>query len=265
MSYQSRSLGQFPQPGQEDLTIMDRLASALERLSSTQPSLAHREVFKAPDFTGEGNVEDFVQQFQKVAMDIEWSEMATLLHIRMHLKDDARECGNYATLEEAFEVFRVKYGLTVREARTRLTSLKRDARLSLTDQATEVKRLVEAAYADLLLDLFCNSLNQACLQRHLLAIRPQSLAEAVKVRNKYLQIKPNSSPGVTIRQVEEEEGHPETVQVTQSKPTEMETLLQALRQLTSEVASLKQAQRTSASKPKRKGPCWRCGDDGHLQ
>ena len=199
--------------------------------------------------------------------------MATLLHIRMHLKDDARECGNYATLEEVFEVFRVKYGLTVREARTRLTSLKRDARLSLTDHATEVKRLVEAAYADLpqthrqemILDLFCNSLNQACLQRHLLAIRPQSLAEAVRVRNKYLQIKPNSSPGVTIRQVEEEEGHPETVQVTQSKPTEMETLLQALRQLTSEVASLKQAQRTSASKPKRKGPCWRCGDDGHLQ
>ena len=106
------------QPGQEDLTIMDRLASALERLSSAQPSPAQREVFKALDFTGEGNVEDFVQQFQKVAMANEWSEMATLLHIRTHLKDDARKCGSYATLEEVFEAFRANYGLTVREART---------------------------------------------------------------------------------------------------------------------------------------------------
>ena len=252
---------------------MGRLASALERLSSAQPSPAHREVFKAPDFTGEGNVEDFVQQFQEVAMANEWSEMATLLHIRTHLKDDARECGSYPTLEEVFEALRAKYGLTVREARTRLTSLKRDARLSLTDHATEVKRLVEAAYADLpqthrqemILDLFCNSLNQAYLQRHLLAIRPQSLAEAVKAGNEYLQIKPNSSPGVTVRQIDEEEGHPETAQVAQAKPTEMETLMQALRQLTSEVASLKQAQKTSAAKSKKKGPCWKCGGEGHLQ
>ena len=40
--------------------IMERLARALERLSSTQPSTTHREVFKAPDFTGEGNVEGFI-------------------------------------------------------------------------------------------------------------------------------------------------------------------------------------------------------------
>ena len=156
----------------------------------------------------------------------EWSEMATLLHICTHLKDDARECGSYATLEEVFEALHAKYRLTVREAWTQLTSLKRDARLSLTDHATEVKRLVEAAYTDLLqthrqemiLDLFCNSLNQAYLQRHILAIRPQSLAEAVKAGNEYLQIMPNSSQGVTSRQIDEEEGHPETVQVAQSNP-----------------------------------------------
>ena len=143
---------------------MNRLASALERLSSAQPSSTHREVFEAPDFTGDGNVEDFMQQFQEVAITNEWPEMATLLHIRKHLKDDARECGIYATLEEVFEALCAKYGLTIREARTRLTSLKREARLSLTDHATEVKRLVEAAHADLpqtyrhemIMDLFCN-------------------------------------------------------------------------------------------------------------
>ena len=107
----------------------------------------------------------------------------------------------------------------------------------------------------MILYLFCNSLNQAYLQRHLLAMRPQNLAEAVKAGNEYLQIKPNSSPEVTSRQVEKGEGHPETVQVAQSKPMEMETLFQALRQLTSEVAGLKQAQKTNTSKPKKKGPC----------
>ena len=67
MSYRAGGLGRPPQPAQEDLTIMDKLASALERLSSAQPSTTHQEVFKAPDFTGDGNVEDFIQQFQKVA------------------------------------------------------------------------------------------------------------------------------------------------------------------------------------------------------
>ena len=161
-----------------------------------------------------------VQKFQEMAMANAWSEMATLLHIRTHLKDDARECGSYATLEGVFKALRAKYRLTVREARTRLTSLKKDARLSLTDHATEVKGLVETAYADLpqthiqemILDLFRNSLNQAYLQRHLLAIRAQSIAKAVKAGNKYLQIKPNSNPGVAIRQIKEEERHPETAQ-----------------------------------------------------
>ena len=87
-------------------------------------------------------------------------------------------------------------------------------------------------------------MNQAYLQRHLLAIRPQSLSEAVKAGNEYLQIKPNFNPGVTVRQIEEERT-PEAVQVAQSKPTEMEVLLQALRQLTSEVASLRQTQKTN--------------------
>ena len=97
-------------------------------------------------------------------MTNEWPEMETLLHIP---KDDARECGSYATMKGVLETFCAKYRLNVREARTRLTSLKRDAKLSLTDHAIKVKRLVEAAYADLqqthgqemILGLFCNSLN----------------------------------------------------------------------------------------------------------
>ena len=53
--------------------------------------------------------------------------------------------------------------------------------------------------------------------------------------------------------------------MAQSKPTEMEVLLQALRQLTCNVASLKQTKEASASKPKKKGACWKCGGEGHFK
>ena len=87
MSYRLRSLGRLSAPAQE-LTVMDRPASALDQLS--RPNTTRRKVFKAPDFTGDGNVEDFIQQFEELATANEWSKMATLLHIRTHLKDDAR-------------------------------------------------------------------------------------------------------------------------------------------------------------------------------
>ena len=115
----------------------NRPASALEQLS--RPNTTYREVFKAPDFTGDGNVEDFIQQFYELTIANDWSGMATLLRIRIHLKDNVRKCGSHATLEEVLEALRSKYGLTIREARTRLTSLKRDTKLSLTDHVTEVK------------------------------------------------------------------------------------------------------------------------------
>ena len=140
--------------------------------------------------------------------------MATLLHNRTHLKDDAQECGSHATVEEVLEAPRSKYGVTVREARTCLTSLKRDTKLSLTDYATKVKRLMQAAHADLprvhkqemTLDLFCSSLNHFYLHSHLVAMKPQSLSEAVQAGNEYIQIRPNSNPGVRIRQ--DEGGNP---------------------------------------------------------
>ena len=126
---------------------MDELTSALELLSSAQPGTTRREVFKAPDFTGDSNMEDFIQQFQEVAMASEWSNMATLLYIRVHMKDDARECESHATLKKVLEALDSKYGLTVQEARAHLTSLTRDTKRSLTDHATKVKRLMETAHA----------------------------------------------------------------------------------------------------------------------
>ena len=89
-------------------------------------------------------------------------------------------------------------------------------------------------------------------------MKPQSFSEAIADGNEYFQIRPNLNLGVTIRQVEEEEGNLESVQVAQSTPSEIEVLIQALRQITSEVASLEQTQKLTATKPKKKGPCCKC-------
>ena len=58
-------------------------------------------------------------------------------------------------------------------------------------------------------------------------MQPQNLTENVQAGNEYLQIKLNTNPRVTVRQVEkeEEEVNPELVQVTQFKPSEREVLL----------------------------------------
>ena len=130
------------------MTIIDKLANALERLSITQSSTIPQETFKAPNFTGEINVENFTYQFQEMAAANEWSNAATLLHIHKNLTDGARDCGRYPTSDKVLETLFFKYELTVREARTCLSNLRRDIKVSSTDLANEVNRLVKAAYAD---------------------------------------------------------------------------------------------------------------------
>ena len=270
MSRRTRSLERLLSTEPEDFAVMDKLANALDKLSRAQTNTTPRAIFKAPDFNGKEDVETFIQHFQEVAEANEWSNTAALLHIRTHLQDDARSCGNHPTLEEVFKALRSKFGLSVREARTRLTNMKRDTKLSLEDHATEIKKLVGIAYADLprhhqeemTLDIFSNSLNHAYLQRHLLAIKPRSLAEAVEAGSEYLQIKPGSAYGANVRQIDEDEAI-DQVRAAQTKPSEMELLLQALRQLTTEVEGLKKTQK--ATTDKKKGVCWKCGEEGHLQ
>lgn len=69
--------------------------------------------------------------------------------------------------------------------------------------------------------------------------------------------------GVTIQQVEKEEANSEQVQVAQFKLSEIEALLQTLRQLITKVTNLKQTQKATTTK--LKGACRKCREEGHLQ
>ena len=123
--------------------------------------------------------------------------------------------------------------------------MKKDTKLSSEDHATEIKKSVGIAYAylprhhqeEMTLDLFCSSLNQY-LQRHPLAINPGSLVEAVEAGSDYPQIKPGSAYGVNACQIDEDEAI-DQARAAQTKLSDMELLLQTLRQLTTKVEGLK--------------------------
>ena len=111
-----------------------------------------------------------------------------------------------------FRAHRFRYGISKREARTRLAHLKRDTKLSLRDYTTIVRKLVEALFGDLpqdhreemVLELFCSSINNPYLQRQLLAIKPQNLGEAEETDTEYLQIQPSYNSRTRIRQMDAE-------------------------------------------------------------
>ena len=111
-----------------------------------------------------------------------------------------------------FDTLRIRYGLTLHEARARLTALKKDSRTTLQEHATEVERLVSIAYSEMEADqqvhvaveTFAATLNHAHLQRHLLAGDIPSLETAVRAGNEFLQIHP-SYGNQAVQAMEDEE------------------------------------------------------------
>ena len=108
--------------------------------------------------------------------------------MRASLKENAKSCGRAATLNGVIENLRARYGLTPREARARLVTLKRSHKTSLQEHAAEVDKLVGVAYGEvpepmrtnLAIEAFSNTLGNAYLQRHLLAVPSQTLEEVVR-------------------------------------------------------------------------------------
>ena len=138
--------GHRPGAAQEQI---DRLTEIMERLVAHQRPAHRREDFRTPQFTGEGNIDYFIKQFEDVATANGWDAESTFMHLREALRDGARDCGQSDTTAGIFAALRNRYGLFPKEARSRLNNLKKDYRTPLAEHAAEVGRLVQAAYPDL--------------------------------------------------------------------------------------------------------------------
>ena len=185
-----------PSPAMDPQTeALNRLTEALERAWRPAPA-ERRHEFEAPHYEGKGDVELFVRQFTDVAEANEWPRAAALLHLRKALREGATDCGRAESVEGIFTALRARYGLTPREARAKIASLKRESKTTLQEHSVEVERLVEIAYAEvpgairttMAVDTFASTIGNGYLQRHLLAVPTPTLEAAVRAGNEYLQI-----------------------------------------------------------------------------
>ena len=250
----------------------DRLTEVLERLAGRPVVPAPAPQFRAPQYNGQGDVEYFVSRFEAVSDANDWGHAAALLHLREALKEDAEGCGKAPTVPAVYAALRARFGLSPREARSRLSTLRKEYRTSLQEHAAEVERLISIAYgelpieyqAGLKVETFCSTLGYMPLQRHLLAVPAHTLEDAVRAGNEFLQIKPGGEKShASIRQIEDEEEE-ETLSPTDKM---LVGLMQAMQQLAEKVGALQeQPKRTNGrGTSNNQRLCWECGKEGHLR
>ena len=131
----------------------------------------------------------------------------------------------------------------------------------------DVEKLVRQAFGDLpdnvqtnmMLETFCGSLGHTALQRHLLAVRPETLTEAVQHGQEFLQIKTDkpSSDANKVRVMESTEEEEEV-----SEASRLDLLTQTVKQLADAVLKLQQPK---AAKPNGEKKCWGCQKSGHVR
>ena len=258
------------------LQVLREMVETLRR-DRAGPAPVQPANFKPPKFNGVGNVETFIQQFVDIMGANEWTPAASVLHLRGCLEEEARECGSAGDIQGIFAALRARFGLTPREARARLSRLRRDYKTTLQEHSSRVASLAQVAYPDLdpgtrqemSLEHFVHSLNYVGLQQHLLAIRPDTLEEAVSAGNEYLQVKQPGQAG--IRQVEipeglegqdEVEGRVEVVATPPSDP--MTALMTAIAKLTEGMEAITRSM--TRRRPSKEGvKCYNCGEMGHFK
>ena len=107
--------------------------------------------------------------------------------------------------------------------------------MTLQEHTSNIESLVNVAYAnlppatrrDMYLECFQSSLGSASLQRHLLAVRLATLAEAMLAGNEYLQVQVRPTQPSTIHQVEDEPKAP-PVKATPMQPELLAALMEAV-------------------------------------
>ena len=117
-----------PQPrGGQEAPGTFSFGAMAQLLAGTGP----RDNFRAPTYSGDGDVELFLGQFSDIAVANRWGEQAALLHLRSHLEGTARACGAGQSRDRVEDALRARFGLSQRQARDRLVNLKRDSKATL--------------------------------------------------------------------------------------------------------------------------------------
>jgi len=133
-----------PAPGAPEtptLTV-EALVTALQELQGPdQEPPGDRYRFQLPNFRGEGNMEQFIREFEDVATITEWPARVRILQLRACLTGRAKSFALGPDEAHIMRAFRTRFGLMEEEASDRLQLMKRDRRTPLEDNTNEVERL----------------------------------------------------------------------------------------------------------------------------
>jgi len=179
----------------------------------SQASPGDRYRLQPLNFGGEGEVEQFIREFEDVATIAEWPVRVRILQLRACLTGRAKSFALGPDETHIMRALRARFGLTAEEAADRLQVMRRDRRTSLEDHANEVERLAQAAFGHttgndwkrLIYNAFFRSVNHPDLQRYWLAAKVSSIEEALEMGKAYFQVEEPRRPSYTARQVVEED------------------------------------------------------------
>jgi len=123
------------------LTI-EALVTALQGLRAQgQAPPSDRYRLQPPNFGGEGDVEQFIREFEDVATIAEWPAQVRILQLRACLTGWAKSFALGPNEAHIMRALRTRFGLTAEEASDDLQVIRRDRRTPLKDHANEVERL----------------------------------------------------------------------------------------------------------------------------
>jgi hypothetical protein len=142
-----------------------------------------------------------VEQFLDIAEANHWSGRETTLHLKSSLEGQAADYRRGQHFEEIIENLRSRFGITPKQARTKLGQLQKKHKQTYHELGSEVSRLVKIAYPqqgrafyiDTSLEVFSRALNHKSLQQHLLARPHDTLAKAINICNEFSLIENSST------------------------------------------------------------------------
>lgn len=251
---------------------MDRLINSLaDRLqrTPTQPVPGFLPKLETPTFSGTGDVEFFIQKFTDVADISNWDHRVSLLKLREALQGKAEDCARGDNIDVILQSLRMRFGTSPAEANSRLAGLRRSKNTGLQEYATEVERLVMLANPEmpatyrhaLALRTFKSTLGHSALQQHMLLAPIQTIEDAIRIGNDFLQIQSHATSSHAA--------------VDTSEPAQQAAPVQSNKGLEHILAKicerLEKLERWPRVKPKPKAgsqeeeefKCWGCGQPGH--
>ena len=119
----------------DNTELVDQLVDRMNELRPTKKD------FKPPMYNGDTDVELFITQFQDVSIVNRWEPLETLLHLRSCLQGKATDCGRETTLHDTYSSLRARFGLTPKQAREQLKTIKKKPKQSYHELSSEISRL----------------------------------------------------------------------------------------------------------------------------